>query len=93
MAQVDRLGALQVRVAGHRPVPMGLREVQQPGHQRGDQLPRTSRPRPDVESQVRGHLVVSRSPGVELAADGPRDLGQPALDRHVDVLVLVEDRE
>ena len=39
MAQVDRLGALQVRVAGHRPVGVALGELQQPLHQRADQPP------------------------------------------------------
>ena len=38
VAEVDRLGALQVRVAGHRPVRVGLGELQQPRLQRPDEL-------------------------------------------------------
>ena len=36
---------------------------------------------------VGGDLVVARAGGVQATADGPDDLGQPPLDRHVDVLV------
>jgi hypothetical protein len=40
------------------------------------------------ERQVGRHLVVARSSGVELAAHRSDDLGEPALDRHVDILVV-----
>jgi hypothetical protein len=39
------------------------------------------------------HLVVSRAGRVELAAHRPGDLGEPPLDRHVDVLVVLGDDE
>jgi hypothetical protein len=42
---------------------------------------------------VRGHLVVPRAGGVELSADRTDDLGEPPLDRHVDVLVVVQHDE
>jgi hypothetical protein len=38
-------------------------------------------------------LVVARASRVELSADGPDDLDQAPLDRHVDVLVLERDGE
>ena len=40
-----------------------------------------------AEAQVERHLVVAAAAGVQLAADRADQLGQPALDRHVDVLV------
>ena len=46
-----------------------------------------------VERQVGGHLVVAGAAGVELAAQRADELGQPALDRHVDVLVAGSERE
>jgi hypothetical protein len=42
---------------------------------------------------VGGHLVVARAGGVQLAPHGPHELGQAALDRHVDVLVVGPDLE
>ena len=42
---------------------------------------------------VGGDLVVARARGVQLAADRADDLRQPALDRHVDVLVVVVEAE
>ena len=93
MAQVDGLGALQVRVARHAPVAVRLGELEQPRHQVGDQLGRARRAPADEERQVGRHLVVARAPGVQLAADRAGELGQPALDRHVDVLVGVAELE
>ena len=93
VAQIHRLSPLQVRVAGHPPVAVGLGQRQQARHQRRDQLRRPDRMRPHVERQVRGHLVVARAPGVELAPHRAGDLGEAPLDRHVDVLVVVADLE
>jgi len=45
------------------------------------------------ERHVGGHLVVAGARGVELAAHRAHDLGEAALDRHVDVLVLRADLE
>ena len=40
-----------------------------------------------VEPQAGGHLVVAAPPGVQLGADLAGELGDPSLDRGVDVLV------
>ena len=42
----------------------------------------------DKERQVGRHLIVSRAARVKLAAERADDLRQPALDRHMDVLVI-----
>ena len=46
-----------------------------------------------VHREVGHHLVVARARGVQPPADRPGDLGQAALDRHVDVLVAGRERE
>ncbi len=92
VGEVHGLGPLQVRVAGQRPVEVLLSAV----HQRAHQLPRSvvgnAGVLAHVHGDVGGDLVVARARGVQLAADGPRELGQAPLDRHVDVfVVLLED--
>jgi hypothetical protein len=42
---------------------------------------------------VGGHLVVARARGVQLPPHRAGDLGDAALDRHVDVLVVVAEGE
>ena len=88
--EVDRLGALEVRVAGHRPVQVALGEL----HEHALEVLRacssvSQRVRAREHRHVGGDLVVARARGVQLAADRADDLGQPPLDRHVDVLVVV----
>ena len=56
-------------------------------------LERLQRVRAREHRHVGGDLVVARARGVQLAADRPDDLGQPPLDRHVDVLVVLAERE
>jgi hypothetical protein len=48
---------------------------------------------PDVHGQVGRHLVVAGASGVELSAHGAGDLRDPALDRHVDVLVVLREQK
>ena len=87
VAEVDRLGALEVGVAGHRPVAVALGEAEDPAHHRAAELDRAQRVRLDDHRDVGRDLVVARAAGVELAGQRP-DLGlEQALDRHVDVLV------
>ncbi len=93
VAEVDRLGALQVRVTGHAPIGMRLGQFDQLLHQRAEQAHRPLTAVADVEREVGRHLVVAGTPGVELAPHRPRNLGDPALDRHVYVLVVVEHLE
>ena len=93
VAQVHGLGALQVRVARQPPVAVRFRELQEPRHQRGDEFPRALGARPDVQREIRRHLVVSGACRVQLAPHRPGQLRDAALDRHVDVLVGVLERE
>ena len=93
MAEVDRLGALQMRVGRHRPVRVALGERQQPRLQRPDELQGALGALGGEQRQVGRHLVVSRAAGVQLAAERPDQLGQPSLDRRVDVLVGVAELE
>ena len=93
MREVDRLRALQVRVAGHGPVLVALGELHEHALEVLQPLERAERVRAREHGHVRGHLVVARAGGVELAADRPDDLRQAPLDRHVDVLVVVAERE
>jgi hypothetical protein len=88
MRQVDRLRALQVRVSRHRPVEVGLGLVGEHGHQAVDRLDGVQRAGAHEHRQVGRDLVVARAGRVDLAADAADDLGQPAFDRHVDVLVV-----
>ena len=87
VAEVDRLGALQVGVAGHRPVAMALGQLEQPLHRRAGELDRPQRVRLDDHRHVGGDLVVARAAGVQLAGQRADLLAEQALDRHVDVLV------
>ena len=93
VAEVDRLGALQVGVAGHRPVAMALGQAEQALHRRPAELDRPQRVRLHDHRHVGGDLVVARAPGVELAGERADRLAEQALDRHVDVLVGVVELE
>jgi hypothetical protein len=66
---------------------MGLRQAQELRHRLGEEGDRPLGVVGDEQREVGRHLVVARAAGVELAADGAGDLGEPALHRHVDVLV------
>ena len=46
-----------------------------------------------IEPLVERDLIVAGAPGVQLAAHRPRELDEPALDVHVDVLELGPERE
>ena len=87
VAEVDRLGALQVGVAGHRPVAVALGQLEQAPHRRPGQLDRPQRVRLHDHRHVGRDLVVARAAGVELAGQRADLLAEQPLDRHVDVLV------
>ena len=93
LAQVDRLGPLQMGVAGHRPVEVACGEVERGAREFGRSIARERGPVPDEHRDVGRDLVVARTRGMELAAGLARDLGHPPLDCHVDVLVAVRDFE
>ena len=63
------------------------------GAQRGDPRQRGLRVGAREQHEVGGDLVVARARGVELAADRADQVGQPPLDRHVDVDVVGRERE
>jgi hypothetical protein len=91
--QVHGLRALEMRVARHRPVLVALGERDEHALQTLELLERLQRVRASEHRHVGRDLVVARARGVQLAADRPDDLRQPALDRHVDVLVVVAEGE
>ena len=93
MAEVDRLCALQVGVAGHRPVRVLAGAREQSAHQPADLLARKQRALARVEREVGHDLVVARARGVQPARDRSGDLGQAPLDRHVDVFVVGREGE
>ena len=93
VGQQDRLGPLQMGVAGQVGVPglparfeEHLLEVDDPAG------PPEQRPLGE-QPQVGGHLVVAAAAGVQPAADVAGDLGDPPLDGGVDVLVARLEHE
>ena len=87
MTEVDRLGPLQVGVAGHRPVAMALGQLEQALHRRRRQVDRLQRMHLDDHRHVGRDLIVARAAGVQLAGERADLLAEQPLDRHVDVLV------
>ena len=86
VGHVDRLGALQVRVAGHEGVAGVFGELDQrlrPGGQRGDVVVDL---RADVEAEVGGDLLVAAAAGVQLETERADALDQRELDEVVNVL-------
>ena len=77
------LGALEMRVAGHRRLRVGLGAVQQDSCERRDCRARLGTGVGDVEPERRGDLVVAGAAGVDL----PADIAEQALDRRVHVFV------
>ena len=66
--EVHGLGALEVGVAGHRPVEVALGQLHERSHQARQLLPRRERVGAHQHRHVGGHLVVARAGGVQLAA-------------------------
>ena len=90
--EVDGLRALEVRVAGHRPVEVALGDRDEDVCRSCRRSIVPQRVRAGEHRHVGGDLVVARARRVQLAADGADDLGQPPLDGHVDVLVVRRGR-
>ena len=85
VSEQDRLGALQVGVAGHqrsvilfRQVQEGLLNAAQAGQSFVDDFP-------SIETDVEGNLVVAGAAGVESSAGGADKLGQPPFNVHMQV--------
>src|SRR5215210_1740521 len=72
---------------------MALGQLHERRHQPLQERARLEAVRAHEHRHVGGHLVVSRASRVELAAGRADDLGEPPLDRHVDVLVVLLDDE
>lgn len=89
----DRLGPLQVRVAGEDHVGIGFAARDERPLQFFEQLIDLVDRIADVELEVGGDLVVAAASGVQLASDIAELLDQPALDVHVDVFEFVAERQ
>ena len=93
VGEQHRLGPLEVGVAGQVRVAgrFGPRQqdVLQGDGQPGDLDELALAPQP----QIGGDLVVAAAGGVQLGAGGAGELGHPALDGGVDVLVALDEAE
>ena len=88
VAEVHRLRALQVRVAGHRPVEVALGAREQHLDQRDDPAARLLGGLTHEHHDIGRDLVVARAGRVKLAADTADERREAPLDRHVDVLIV-----
>ena len=87
VGQQHRLGPLEMCVAGEIDV-AGLLGTEDQHLLQGDDLGGHRQQLPlGVQPQIGGDLVVATAAGVQFGADIAGDLGHPALDRGVDVLV------
>jgi hypothetical protein len=93
VAQHDRLGPLQVRVARHGRLHGAPRPVDQDGLGVAEPAVQPVHRIFQIEALVQRDLVVARAPRVELAAQGPDQLHQATLDIHVNVLELGPERK
>ena len=87
MSQQDGLGALQMGVAGQRRVTRRGGAVEEDGLERVDTTRHVEAFASHEQPQRGGDLVIPAPAGVQLRARVARELGDPALDRGVDVLV------
>ena len=93
MGEEDRLGSLEVRVAGQVGV-AGFRGALDEGGLQGVQLAGEGVAlAAQVEAQVGGDLVVAAASGGQLGADLAGELGHAPFDGGVDVLVARRERE
>ena len=83
------LRALQVRVRGQHGLDVVGRAREQHLLQGGERRVLAFGDAAQVQPHVRDHLVVAAASGVESRAGVADELGEPALDRHVHVLVGV----
>src|SRR4029079_4558759 len=86
VAERDRLRALEVGVPRHDALRLGLGEREHDESEGVDRLTRLRAGIEDVHAERRGHLIVARPAGVDLAAD----VAEETLDRRVHVLVGLE---
>jgi len=93
LGQRRDLGALQVGVRGHDGVGVVRRPGEQYALQDGQRSVLPLDHPPQVQAHVGDHLIVAAAPGMQPGAGVADQLGQPALDGHVHVLVGVAGHE
>ena len=89
LRQRGDLGALQVRVRGQHRLDVVGRASDEQLLERGERRVLAFGHAAQVQAHVRDHLVVAAAAGVQPGAGVADELGQPALDGHVHVLVGV----
>ena len=87
------LRALQVRVGGQDRLDVLPCPPHEHPLQRAQRLDLTFDHAPQMQADVGHDLIVAAAPGVQLRPSLADDLGEPALHRHVHVLVLVARHE
>ena len=87
MRHEHRLGAPQVSVGRHQRRAGGLRPSSQRQNEPGHSLLHHRQPPPEVEPQVKRHLLVSRASRVEPATNITHPFDELPLDKGVDILV------
>ena len=87
VAKEQRLRRLQVGVAGHDHVQVSLGLLDDGLLQFDQRIAQGGHLVQQVEAQVGGHLVVTGAAGVQFPCHRAHQLGQPPLNRGVDVLV------
>jgi len=89
VAQVHRLGTLQVCIAGHRPVEVPLGQGDQRAGDALGLLAGADRMGTHEHGHIGRHLVVARARRVQLSPNPAGQLRDAALDCHVNVLVAL----
>jgi hypothetical protein len=87
MSEQDRLGSLQVGVAGHDGIGIFLSHLQEGIDQVEGTADQAKQRVFHPESEIGSHLVVPAAAGVETAGDRADELAQAALDPGVDILI------
>ena len=86
MAEGHRLRGLQMREAGHDGCGMFERAIDERLLERGERGIGLVENVADIETEIGRNLVVARTRGVQPAGGGADQLGQAALDIHMDIL-------
>src|SRR6476620_3140090 len=82
------LGSLQMRVSGHDHIDVSPRLSDERALKLGDLAGQRRQGLPEVETQIRGDLIVPAASRVELAAYGADQFREAPLDCHMNVFVM-----